>query len=134
MNAAKKDPTSERRLKVAPRATMPRREAQNLHRMLSGGLWVDDKERGLQVQDAAIRVAAAQLRAIRFALAAEPQQTEMPDNPDGRMNWCFGDSFGRDDAIIALGGVVAMLDGIHHAAGDITRALEGDDGESEASQ
>jgi hypothetical protein len=130
--ASKKDPSSERRLKVAPRATMPRNEAENLHRMLSGGLWVDDASPGLQVQDAAVRVAAAQLRAIRFALAAEPQQTEMPDNPDGRQSWCFGDSFGRDDAIIALGGVMAMLDGIHHAAGDITRALE--DAESEAAE
>jgi hypothetical protein len=101
--------------------------AKDLHTLLSGGLHVDDKSEGLTVYDAAIRVAAAQLRAIRFALATN-NDTGQPEPVDGRQGWDFGDSFGKADAIIALGGVMAMLDNAYHVSHEVMRVLE----ESEA--
>lgn len=106
---------------------MNRQDAETLHRLLAGGLHVatpgEPGTEGLHLQDAALRVAAAQLRAIRFALATD-RDTEQPEPVDGRQGWDFGDSFGKADAIIALGGVMAVLDNIHHVARDVERALE----------
>lgn len=101
---------------------MNRLEAEKLYALLSGGLHTDDKSEGLGLQDAALRVAAAQLRAIRFALATD-SNTDQPDGVDGRQGWGFGDSFGKADAIIALGGVMSVLDNIWSVSGDVVRAL-----------
>ena len=102
---------------------MNRDEARHLYRLLAGGLHTDDNSEGLGLQEAALKVAAAQLRAIRFALATD-KHTEQPETEDGRMGWDFGDTFDKADAIIALGGVMAVLDNIYFAAKDVTRALE----------
>lgn len=107
---------------------MNRLEAEALHKLLSGGLHTDDDSDGLGLQDAALRVAAAQLRAIRFALATN-RDTEQPENEDGRQGWDFGDTFEKADAIIALGGVMSMLDNIQHVSRDVLKALDKQDAE-----
>lgn len=84
-------------------------QIKGVRRLLSGGLWTDNNEDGIRVKDAAVRVAAAQLRAIRFALAAD-DSAEAPNSEDGRQGWTFGDQFDRADAILALGGVQTLLD------------------------
>jgi hypothetical protein len=96
-----------------------------LQRMLTGGLYldpVDPSGRAYCTTEAAIvEVAAAQLRAIRFALmfAEHPDDCE---HEDGR-GWCSGDRFTRTDAATAIGGVMAMLQEAHAIGGEIERVL-----------
>lgn len=92
--------------------------AKTLRDALAGGLHVDDK---LPLQYAVAHVAAAQLRAIRFALgaAAEGHPAAPSETEDGR-GWTSGDSFTAGDAVAALGGVMTILQG----SADITRAID----------
>ena len=88
---------------------MTRKQVAMLQQLLSGGLYTNGDD-GIRIKDAAVRVAAAQARAIRFALMCD-NESEMPPYEDGRQGWCAGDDrFDRNDAFIALGGVVALLD------------------------
>lgn len=97
-------------------------QARAIQRLMAGGLHTGDED-DIRTKDAAIRVAAAQARAIRFALMVN-NNSEMPPYEDGRQGWCAGDErFDRNDAFIALGGVVALLDAVH-LCDEADRAVE----------
>lgn len=69
---------------------------------LRGNLWIDEDVVGIRTEDAVMQVAAAQLKAIAIALSAgEPEST------DG--SWVLNEPFTRNDAIVAISGVSAVL-------------------------
>jgi hypothetical protein len=89
--------------------------ARALQRVLTGDLHTDSELANLKPERALMRVASAQLRAIRAAmttigdsLSCESLPT---DRDDDRGGWEPRDEFTMHDAFEALGGVTAML---HH--------------------
>ena len=100
--------------------------AKRLERMLTGGLYIERHDAHgrpyCTIAGAINEVAAAQLRAIRFALllADEPDDAHAEDD----RGWCVGDRFTRTDAATAIGGVMAMLQDSHNIAFEIEAALE----------
>lgn len=104
---------------------MNRLEAERLKTALTGGLHVapeDDggNSYGCSIEAAMAHIAAAQLRAIRFAMV-------MGDPDDGHQEegrgWCVTGTFTRMDAVAAIGGVMALLQDSHMIANTIRHAL-----------
>jgi hypothetical protein len=113
VSAAKKDPISEARVRVARDLENEHRRdrAAGLRTLLTGNLYLDDTGSGCSPERALQRVATAQLRAIRAAMTTwDCEVMSAPQATEGeRPGWEPGDTFTKNDAIEALGGVVALL-------------------------
>jgi hypothetical protein len=77
--------------------------------LLQFGLWHDQEQPGIRLEDTTMRFAAATLKAVVVALAAH-EENSVPEGGE----WCTDHEFNANDAIIAIGGVAAILDQAKH--------------------
>lgn len=112
----------ERNDRAAGGDAVNRHEAKRLMTALTGGLSVDARhDTGCSIEAAMAHIAAAQLRAIRFAMVmGEPNDMHHEED----RGWCTTGTFTRMDAVTAIGGVMALLQDSHYLADDIRRALQ----------
>lgn len=79
--------------------------ARHLRTLLQFGLWHDQEQPGIRLENTTMHFAAATLKAVAFALAAHNEKIIL-DGP----SWCMDHEFNADDAVVAIGGVAAILD------------------------
>ena len=70
---------------------------------LRGNLWIDEEVNGLRTEDAVMRVAGAQLKAIAIALSVH-QHADAP--ADGIL---LNETFTVTDAVMAISGIASLL-------------------------
>jgi hypothetical protein len=69
---------------------------------LAGNLWLDNEEDGTKIEDAVMRIAGAQLKAIAIAIAINDPGTH-------QSGWCMSGGLTKDEAILAIGGIATLL-------------------------
>lgn len=77
---------------------------------LAGNLWIDASSPGLRTEDAIMRIAAAQLKAVAISMAVASE--EIPDG-DGAEGWVMDKPFSKFDALFAIGGIASLLANAH---------------------
>ncbi|HKY37205.1 MAG TPA: hypothetical protein VJN18_14780 [Polyangiaceae bacterium] len=105
-------------------------EAETLQTMLTGGLSIEHTDPAghlyCTIEGAIAHIAAAQLRAVRFAmLNGDCPGDDMQEEGRG---WCTTDKFTRLDAVTCLGATMALLQDSHYIAERIRTVLSQPEG------
>ena len=77
---------------------------------LGGNLYITESSHETRTEDAIMRIAAAQLKAVVLAMAVASDEIPDGDDPEG---WVMDKPFSKADALFAIGGIASLLANAH---------------------
>jgi hypothetical protein len=96
---------------------------------LAGNLYIDESSPCTRTEDAVMRIAAAQLKAVALSMALASEEIDDGDDPEG---WVMDKPFSRADALFAIGGIQSLLANAHTLLAESERDTATKSVESEA--
>ena len=77
---------------------------------LAGNFYINESSQHTRTEDAIMRIAAAQLKAVAICMAVASEEISDGDISEG---WVMDEPFTKTDAIFAIGGIASLLDNAH---------------------
>ncbi len=77
---------------------------------LTGNFYISEESHETRTEDAIMRIAAAQLKAVAIAIAVASDEIPDGDDPEG---WVMDKPFSKADALFAIGGIASLLANAH---------------------